>query len=170
MKNNLPFLEPRNELSLNATVVMAILIGLPKTRSGKLVLNLERLQIYLFLILNPTTLNKLLAKSNKTLIELREDEEYSVTSVSYNFDPLFGREKMQLILQFLSANGLLESTYSKDYGFVFNLNSKGLETYSEFSGEYFHDLSKYTEKASQLQSSSVGKLNSGLNQIIKDGG
>ncbi len=167
---NLPYIEPINELSLNVGVVMSILARLAQTKTGKLVLNLERIQIYLFLVFRPTTLNKLLSYQKQHTVRLRTEEEFSVNAISANVDQLFDRNSLQVILKLLHQRDFLEIDYNKTNGFMFSLTEQGKKQFCDLNGKFYTDINRYTDKIFQMQSVKVSTLNAHLNQIFKQNG
>lgn len=165
--SELPYLEPSDDFSLNVGLVSVILETLSETKRGKKVLNFERIQIFLYLVLRPHVLNKILRRQGKSEVVLSEVEFFSINSISSNVDPLFDRKKIKLILQFLGTQKFLDVTYTKNDGFLFNLSEAGTLYAKNFHDNYFEDIRRFSIKLSNLQSISLSKLNADLNSIFK---
>jgi hypothetical protein len=70
MNKDLPFVIPENDLDLNLLLVYTVVYYLNKTSTGKLVLDIERLNIYVYLVKNPHILYKVLVFQYLNLQEL----------------------------------------------------------------------------------------------------
>lgn len=165
--HNLPYLEPANEFSFNAAMLLLVLDHLAKTKRGKKVLNLQKLQIYLYLVSRPTVLNQVLRLESKPEVPLREDEYFSTAAISNNVDPLFHRQRIKALLQFVASKGLVQIDYKKDLGFLFELNEKGQILAQNLVGGFFDDVKRYTDHIVFLHPLTDVKLNAHLNHIFR---
>ena len=160
----LPFLDPEDDIYINLSIILKTL---GKTSRGTLKVNNSKLHIFLYLIKNPMTLNKILGVLGKGTALLRQSDTYSITSISPNLDPLFDREALKALLSILVAKSLVTVVYKKDNGFFYTLSESGAITASEFHDEYLFEVSLLCNKLKRILSLSESRLNQTLNQIIR---
>lgn len=163
----LPFIEPEDDIYINLCVLLILISALEKTSRGILKLNNKKLHIFLYLLKNPTALNKMLSILGKDSAILQERDTYSVTSISPNIDPLFDREALKSLLSILVAKNLVTVTYQKDGGFLYCLSQAGIYLVTGLSGAYLTEITNLCEKLKALLSQSESQLNNTINRIIR---
>ena len=161
----LPFIEPDEDIYLNICVVMVIIYYLGSTKRGALKINNERLHIYDYLVRNPKKLNEFLLQLGKGNLSNTRDD-YSISSISYNLDPLFDRERMKSILTILTSNKLVNVTYKSKSGFLYSLTENGKSKVENLDCEYFSEIKYYSKQLASTLSLSDSQLNINLNKII----
>ncbi|MUK27623.1 hypothetical protein GNP44_08660 [Aliivibrio fischeri] len=164
----LPFIEPDEDVYLNISIVMIILYYLGSTKRGVLKMNNERLHIYDYLVRNPRKLNKFLNLLGKDGLSNTRDD-YSVSAISYNLDPLFDRSRMKDILTILASNSLIEVTYKNKSGFLYSLTEDGKSKVECLRCAYFSEIKFFSQQLFPTLSLSESKLNINLNKIITIG-
>ncbi len=167
--NNLPYLQPDKDFYLNIGIVMLIIDNTAITKLKKKILTIEMLQIFYFLVTRPVFLNKVLERAGKKTITIAEDEYYTVETLSVNFDELFDRDKLKLMIKFLSSKNWLTVNYNKKEGFLIQLNDEGKIRAKSLSSEYFIKINRYISQMKRLQSENASKLNGYINLVIKQG-
>ncbi len=167
--NSLPYLQPDKDFYLNVGIVMLIINGLAITKRKKKMLTLDILQTFYFLVTRPVFLNRVLEQAGKEKITMSEDEYYNVETLSVNFDELFDRDKLKLIIKFLASKKWLELNYNEKDGFLLQLNTEGELRSRSLSEEYFIKINRYINQLKLLQSENSSKLNSYINQVFKKG-
>jgi len=167
--NSLPYIEPNRELSLNLGLLLILLESLAVTKKEKRVLNLDKTQLFFYLLLNPVIMNRVLILAGKKEINMRENEYYTVSSMSSNVDALFDREKIKDLFKVLASKELIEVTYSAKEGFLFELNERGISQSQSLNDNYFSLVRKYTKQLETLRSFSIGKLNGFINMVLRTG-
>ncbi|MDC5819641.1 hypothetical protein OPW19_07360 [Vibrio europaeus] len=164
----LPFIEPDDDIYLNISVVLIVLYYLGATKRGSLKINNERVHLYDYLVRNPQKLGKLMNLLGKgNFISGRDD--YSVSSISYNLDPLFDRDRMKYILTVLAQKKLINVSYKNKEGFFYTLTDSGVKIVEDLEGEYFSEIKTYSKQLVSTLGLSMSQINSGLNQIIRIG-
>ncbi|NNN48701.1 ABC-three component system middle component 4 [Vibrio sp. 2-2(8)] len=164
----LPFIEPDDDIYLNISIVLIVLYYLGSTKRGALKINNERVHLYDYLVRNPKKLSKLLNILGKgNLIGNRDD--YSVSSISYNLDPLFDRDRMKYILTILAKKNLINVNYKNKEGFLYTLTDNGVKIVGDLEGEYFSEIKLYSQQLVSTLSLNISQINAGLNQIIRIG-
>lgn len=164
----LPFIEPDEDIYLNISIVMVILYYLGSTKRGSLKINNERLHIYDYLVRNPHKLSKFLNSLGKGSLS-RTRDDYSVSSISYNLDPLFDRRRMKDILTILTSNNLIEVTYKNKSGFLYSLTEDGKSKVESLDGTYFSEIKFFSKQLTSTLTLSDSQLNINLNKIITIG-
>lgn len=163
----LPFIEPEDDVYINLCVLLLLINSLAKTSRGTLRLNNNRLHVFLYLLKNPTALNKVLGILGKGNVVLQDRDTYSVTSISPNIDPLFDRAALKSLLSVLVAKNLVSVTYKKGDGFFYCLSEGGESAVSDLKGEYLSEIIQLCEKLKSLLSYTEGQLNKTINRIIR---
>ncbi|WP_373090853.1 ABC-three component system middle component 4 [Zhongshania sp.] len=163
----LPFIEPEDDIYINLCVLLLLIGALAKTSRGTLKLNNNRMHVFLYLLKNPTALNKVLGVLGKGNVILQDRDTYSVTSISPNVDPLFDREALKSLLSVLVAKKLVSVTYKEDDGFFYILSESGESAISNLNDEYLIEVKKLCEKLKGLSSHTESQLNKTINRIIR---
>lgn len=164
----LPFVEPDDDIYLNLSIVLILIFYLGSTKRGVLKMNNERIHLYDYLVRNPQKLSSFLRQLGKGDLIISRDD-YSVSAISYNLDPLFDRERMKYILTVLSQKKLVCVSYKSKEGFLYSLTDTGKKMVEELEGEYFSEIKLYSQQLISTLSISVSQLNARLNNIITIG-
>lgn len=164
---NLPYLIPDNDVDLNIALLLLIISKLEKSKKGKLLLNQEKLLIFMYLIKNPIMLDRVLFHLGDSL-ELSEVEFYSINSISVNLDPLFDHKWLKNLIKISAIKGLISVSYRKDDGFMFLLTKSGTDLAELFEGNYFNEIRKYLNKIETINTQTTTNLNRLLNDIFRN--
>ncbi|MDC8758132.1 ABC-three component system middle component 4 [Janthinobacterium fluminis] len=167
MKSIVPYVVPDHDVNLNSALLVLVLHFLAKSERGKLLLNNERLLIFLYLVKNPVALSNVLTQLGRQGLDLDESESYSINSISLNFDPLFDNDWLKSLLVRVSAKGLLQSEYRKVDGFMYYLSDQGNTIAEKFDGEYFGRIRGFLKSLIQIRAEPTRNLNQLLNNIFK---
>lgn len=173
MLNSLPYIPIDEELDLNTAMLALLLSKLSKNKKGNFVLDLEKIQIFLYLIKNPSKISKILRLADKPSPPLDKKLTHTIESMSSNVDMLFNRQKIKVLIRRLAALGFLKCEGTAESNSIrFHLSDSGaafantLE--SEVSdGNYISSLIEIISKLEPLQSQPTTKLNSWLNTLFK---
>ena len=163
----LPFIEPDDDIYLNLCVLLLLINALAKTNRGTAKLNNNRMHIFLYLLKNPTSLNKMLDILGKGNVILQDRDAYSVTSISPNIDPLFDRVALKSLLSVLVTKKMVTVTYKNNDGFFYCLSESGKNAMSDLNDEYLIEIRLLCEKLKSLLSYTEGQLNKTINRIIR---
>ncbi|MCZ8433915.1 ABC-three component system middle component 4 [Achromobacter ruhlandii] len=161
----LPYRVPDNELTLNVAILLIIIFALGRSTRGKLLLNNERLRLFLYLLKNPIKLNELLICNEKSHATLQSHEEYSVASISNNADILYDDSVTKELLQYAAASHLLEVEYRKTDGFMYCLSPAGINVVNQLVGDYYDHLHLYANALAQLNAIPTSTLNEQADRI-----
>lgn len=188
MSHNLPYLLIDDDFSLNFSIVALVLFKLSHSVKGNAMLDFDKLQIFLYLVKNPSKINPMLALAGKKLSPIKSRYIYTIESLSSNVDVLFDRSKLKFLLKHMAARGMLECDnftnlkslkyYLSPVGIRFveeliDLNSDGTgeaprgSNDNEYDTSYFKATLDVAEALTSLQTQPTTKLNSYLNSIFK---
>lgn len=166
--NNLPYLIPDDDVDLNVALLLLLVEALGTSQRGKLLLNKEKLLLFMYLIKNPIMLDRLLVVLGDPGLNLSQTELYSVNSIAVNLDPLFDNRLIKPLLKICAAKKLISVSYRKDDGFMFLLTSEGHELVTKLSGDYFENIRDYLKRIKNLKSESITNLYRVLNDIFQN--
>ncbi len=96
-------------------------------------------------------------------------DDYSVSSISYNLDPLFDRDRMKDILTILASNKLILVEYKNKDGFLYSLTEDGRNKVDSLDSDYFSEIKLLSEQLIPTLSLSMSQLSNSLNKIIRIG-
>ncbi|EMA2446694.1 hypothetical protein U2G60_001927 [Vibrio fluvialis] len=164
----LPFIEADENIYLNISIVMILLYYLSFTKRGAMKMDNERIHIYDYLVRNPQKLSKFLNSLGQGVF-FNMNDDYSVSSISYNLDPLFDRDRMKNILTILASNNLIEVDYKNKSGFLYSLTEDGKNKVERLDGEYFSEIKHLSKLLIPTLSLTISQLNVSLNKIIRIG-
>lgn len=160
--SKLPYFIPDEELSLNVGVLILMLEKLGATSRGRLLLNNERLRTYLYLIKNPLILNRVLRKFCYPVARLEAYDEYSISGISDNLDPLHDDHRLKHLLSVLAGYGFIDVKYKKTEGFLYKLSAKGKAIEKSIDGDYFCSVRNYMGAMASLNNVSTSNLNAAI--------
>lgn len=164
---SLPYVVPEQDNFLNSGILLLVIQNLGKSTRGKLLLNNERLLIFMYLIKNPIVMAKLLSELNRPTLLLSEVEAHSVSSLAVNMDPLFDTDWIKHLLQRVASVGLLTVSYRKSEGFLYDLTETGDKIAEKLTGNYFDKAREYISALDTLKAETTTNLNSALNLIFR---
>lgn len=188
MSQKLPYLLIDDDFTLNYGIIVLILYKLGLSTKKNAVLDFEKLQIFLYLVKNPSKINPLLALAGKKFTPINSQYTYTIESLSTNVDVLFDRSKLKFLLRQLAARGMLECDSLTDpkslkyllspngIQFAESLTSSAPETNkdSDFNSStpppaenYFVAALEVISSLIAIQSQTTTRLNAYLNTIFK---
>lgn len=157
-KNRLPFIEPNSEFSFRIAVALKLLDALSLSNRQKMIMTLDRLQLYLYLSLFPERINFLLRSMQKSDVIFDAVDVVTIKPEFINIDLYIERQNIKEILQFMSAIDVLNVAYLEKEGFVYSLNEKGKSIASQMTSPYFNRLHRYLGYLENFNSSAPAKL------------
>lgn len=164
---SLPYLVPEQDDSLNSGIVLLAIQNLGKTSRGRLLMNNERLLIFMYLIKNPLIMAKVLNQLGRSSPTLGEQDTHSVSSLAVNLDPLFDADWIKRLLQYIASVGLLTVKYRKAEGFLYSLTEAGDMIAEKLTGNYYDKVREYISALDTVKAESTTNLNSALNSIFR---
>jgi len=135
-----------------------------------MLLNNERLLIFLYLLKNPVLLAKLLTKMGGTPPALRNEDVFSVSSLSVNVDSLFDTPRIKALLLHIASKGFLSAAYRKADGFVYTLTKSGEEAANALTGDYFDKIRALIAALEVVKLTPTPSLNAALSDIFRSEG
>ncbi|MCS2163258.1 hypothetical protein MUU47_19435 [Scandinavium sp. H11S7] len=166
-ENNLPYIPLDEEYSLNIAMLAITVSILAHSKKGGLSLDINKLQIFLYLIRNPSKIDSALAVSGKKPACVEPQLTYTIKSFSSNVDILFDNSKVKYLIKIMSMRGLLSAEKKNDESVKLFLSEKGKVFADSFTDGYFKEISRLAKALLPLQALSTSKLNSVINQVFK---
>lgn len=166
-KGNLPYIPLDEEYGLNFSMLVVMISMLSHNKAGNLVLDINKLQIFIYLVKNPSKIDNVLSAAGKKSALIEPQLTYTIKSYSSNVDILFDNNKIKYLLKMMAAHGFLMAEKNSEDSTKIYLSSKGLSFAEGFNEGYFLEIKKLIRAVAPLQSLAVSKLNSILNQVFK---
>ncbi|MGK9416171.1 ABC-three component system middle component 4 [Pseudomonas cedrina] len=173
MISSLPYLPIDEEFDLNVAILALLLLKMAQSGRGNLVLDFEKIQIFLYLIKNPSKISKVLRLADKPNTPLDKRLTHTIESMSSNVDILFDRRKVKLLIRRLASLGFLKCEGdAKSSSIRYALSDIGNNFACSLAGEaadknYFYSLIEIISKLGPLQSQPTTKLNAWLSTLFK---
>jgi len=164
--NALPFIPLDEEVNLNIAILIIILSTLSKNKNGVFLLDKNKIQIFMYLIKNPSKLEDILLLTGKKSAPIAMEETFTMKSLSLNVDMLFDSMKVNSLLKKLALLGMLNVSKVDGVSF-FSLTEYGDEVYQELDDEFFLKINRLAKNLDKIKSLTSGNLNSLLNEVFK---
>ncbi|MGP2899617.1 ABC-three component system middle component 4 [Serratia ureilytica] len=166
-RSNLPFIPLDEEYSLNLSIMVIIIANMSKNSKGNLVLDMNKLQVFLYLVKNPSRIISILNIAGKKNSFIDQQQTYTIKSLSSNVDILYDNNRIKCLIKKLAFSGVLLADKIEDNTVKLYLSDKGLALAEKFDGAYFETLKMLVLAIKPLQSLPASKLNSLLNQVFR---
>ena len=102
MIKNLPFITPEDDFELNLLLTFQIVYFLNSTSKGLNILDIERLNIYVYLLKNPHILYSVLIRLDKKTFTLKSYENSSYKSERNDIETTYDNEIIRYYIQVLT--------------------------------------------------------------------
>jgi predicted transcriptional regulator len=164
--NKLPFVLPDKDINLHISVISAILNELSTSKRGKLLLTLDRLAIFEFLIKNPFVLYEVV-KTDLAIpyFALKDNEIGSIGTKYINKKNLFDYVELKKVIQLLLLYEIVEIKRDKNEIF-YVITPKGRAFVNDLESVYFQRVKELCNILSHLTSIPISKLKLQINPII----
>ncbi|KXJ37389.1 hypothetical protein AX282_20525 [Bacillus spizizenii] len=167
MKNKIPFIIPENDINLRIFRFLMIIDQLAYTQRGKLVINIDRLVIFDFLIRNPFILKQVLSiKNNKTNLRLLRYEFETVSTLFPNKIALVDTKSTKEIIKLMIAYKMLKVFQEKDDLF-YVLTDKAKLIVNQIDTDYSVRVKELCEAMLVLRSVTINDLKKVINPLVK---
>lgn len=166
-KNNLPYIPLDEEYGLNIAMLAITVSILSHSKKGNLSLDINKLQIFIYLIRNPSRIDAALIFSGKKPANLECQLTYTIKSFSSNVDILFDNSKIKFLLKKMAICGILKAVKESDETAKLFLSEKGIEFVNSLDFGYFLEVKSLAKALLPLQALQVTRLNSVINQVFK---
>jgi len=166
-ENNLPYIPLDEEYSLNMAMLAITISILSHSKKGGLSLDINKLQIFLYLIKNPSKIDSALAVSGKKPACVETQLTYTIKSFSSNVDILFDNSKVKFLIKIMTIRGLLSAKKKSDESVKLFLSEKGKDFADSLTEGYFEEIKRLAKALLPLQALPASKLNSVINQVFK---
>ncbi|EIR5677461.1 hypothetical protein LW936_004703, partial [Escherichia coli] len=100
-KNNLPYIPLDEEYSLNFAMLAIAISILSHSKKGVLSLDINKIQIFMYLIKNPSKIDCALTVSGKKPACVESQLTYTIKSFSSNVDILFDNSKVKYLIKIM---------------------------------------------------------------------
>jgi len=162
----LPFVVPDKDVHLRLSILTTLLHELSMTKRGKLLLTLDRLAIFEFLIKNPFVLYELV-KTDTTIpyFSLRDNEVGSIGTKYINKKDLFNYSELKKILQLLLLYEFVDIQKLKNE-FFYVITDKGSSFIKGLDSDYHQRVKELCAILFHLTSIPPTQLKSKINPII----
>jgi hypothetical protein len=164
---SLPYLQIDNELDLNSSLLILLLDKLAINKNKNFKLDFSKLQFFLYLLKNPSKINKVLEISGRKLAILEDRFIFTIESESVNVDILYDKKRIRVLLRYLSIKGLLSVHNGSAGEIFFSLTEAGTDLSKKLKSNYLTSIRMHLDNLKVLQSLSSSKLFSILNQMFK---
>jgi hypothetical protein len=167
MTNSLPYIFLDNDFNLNLALLILVLDEHGVSARGKNALDFDRLQVFLYLIKNPSKINLVLLAAGKKETTIEALHTYTIESRSSNVDILFKREKTKILIKSAASYGFLAVERLDDGALMYFLSGDGEKICSELTGAHFDSVRRLILALKPLLSVPTSKLFSILSGIFK---
>lgn len=133
----LPYTSPERDLHFNVALGLLVLNHLAETNRKKLLLNLDRLSLFIFLLKNPLIATRLLSMLGHPSFTVDGSEAFSVRSLAPSWDELLDRRQVKSLVRYLAARKMLCATYRKNDGVMLDLTEVGKSSSETLDGPFF---------------------------------
>lgn len=161
---NLPFIDPDRNIHLNLAIVLIIVGRLSNSKRGKGVLDKSRINIYHYLLTNPTQLQLAVLNSGKTPPRIDVENEFNLKALAPDIDEAYDTKEIALLIQALIEKNLISCSPSDDGSALYSITPEGEQLEQSLTSEYFDVIRAYCRNLIELQSIAVSKL---LKEISK---
>lgn len=148
----LPYTSPERDLHFNLALGLLVLDQLAETNRKKLLLNLDRLSLFIFLMKNPLVATRLLSLLGHGAFLVDSSESFSVRSLAPSWDELLNQEPVKTVVRYLGARKMLCAAYRKSDGVMLNLTDEGKSSAKALDGPFFRRAVARVELLAQLNS------------------
>ncbi len=166
VEHNINFIIPENDINLRLSRLLVIINELAFTQRGKLVINIDKLTIFDFLVRNPFLLKNVLKVKSKTNLKLLNEEFGSIASMYPSNLALVETTSTKTLIKILVSYDML--TVIQDEGELYYiLSDKGKSFISEIETDYIVRMKELCKSMLVLRSVSTNDLKKIINPVVK---
>jgi hypothetical protein len=166
VKDNIPFIIPENDINLRLARFLTIIDTLAYTQRGKLVINIDKLIIFDFLIKNPFLLRKVLEVKHSIKLKLLNEEYGSVTTLFPSKTSLVDIQSAKELIKLMISYNMLKVIEEKDELF-YTLSDNGKSIINEIDTDYVIRIKELCKTMLVLRSVSTNDLKKIINPLVK---
>ncbi|MCT1399336.1 hypothetical protein M4D81_09925 [Paenibacillus sp. p3-SID867] len=164
--NKLPFIIPENESNVRFARLLILIESLGVGKRGKLLLSIEKLSTYDYLVRNPVLLQKLLnTEGQGKLMDLEEKEVDSIESLFPNRASLYDYNTIKKFTYSLIYNGYVSVEHNKEGHIFYYVTEPGREFVDKLESAYLHRIKDLCKVLVPLQKYSASQLQRTLKSI-----
>jgi hypothetical protein len=146
----LPYTSPERDLHFNVSLALLVVAHLAETSRKTLILNVERLTLFVFLLKNPLIAARLLSLLGCASFVVENSESFSVRSLAPNWDELLSYRQVKSVVRYLAAREMLSADYRKGDGAVLYLTEAGRITSGGLQAPFFKRASERLQLLAKL--------------------
>ncbi|WP_308723138.1 ABC-three component system middle component 4 [Paenibacillus polysaccharolyticus] len=162
----LPFIVPENESNVRLARLLILIQFLGVSKRGKLLLSIEKLSTYDYLVRNPVLLQKILETVDQgKLMDLQEKEADSIESLFPNRASLYDYSTIKKITYSLIYNEYISVEHSKEGHIFYFATELGREFVEQLESTYFNRIKELSKVLIPLQKFSASQLQKILKSI-----
>jgi hypothetical protein len=166
VKNKIPFIIPENDINLRIFRLLMIIDKLAYTQRGKLVINIDRLVIFDFLIRNPYLLKQVLSVKNKSSISLLRNEFGTVSTLFPSKVALVDTQSTREIIKLMITYDMLK-VIEENNELFYTLTDNAKLIVKQIDTEYSIRINELCEAMLVLRSLSINDLKKIINPLVK---
>lgn len=166
VKDNIPFIIPENDIYLRIARFLTIIDKLAYTQRGKLILNVDKLTIFDFLVKNPYLLKQVLEVKHRINLKLLKVEYGSVASLFPTKRALVDVQTTRELIILMISYNMLKVIFEKEEMY-YTLSDKGKEFINEIDTDYVIRIKELCESMLVLRSVSTNDLKKIINPLVK---
>lgn len=160
------FIVPENNINLRLSRLLVIINELSYTQRGKLVINIDRLTLFDFLVRNPFILKNVLKAKGNTVLNLLNEEFGSIATMYPSKVSLFDTTTTKVLIKSLiSYNMLTVKQYEGEL--FYTLSEKGKQFISEIETNYVVRMKELCKSMLVLRSVTTNDLRKIINPVIR---
>ncbi len=164
--SRLPFIIPEKDLSLRISVIVMILERLSYTKRNKLILNLDKLAIYEFLVTQPFVLHELVKKEPKfSYFSLQENEKDSIRTKYINTNSLVDYSAIKELIQVLLFYDFVKIKQEKN-DFFYVITQDGTDFINSIESNYLTRIRELCDVVGSVTTLSSSNLKQLINSIL----
>ncbi|OIK09929.1 ABC-three component system middle component 4 [Bacillus sp. MUM 13] len=166
MKDNIPFIIPENDINLRLARFLIIIDTLAYTQRGKLVINIDKLIIFDFLVKNPFLLRKVLEVKHRIKLKLLNEEYGSVTTLFPSKMSLVDIQSAKELIKLMISYNMLKVVEDKEELF-YTLSDNGKSIFNELDTDYIIRIKELCKTMLVLRSLGTNELKKIINPLVK---
>ena len=166
MRLKLPFLNIDDQLDFNLSLVILIIHKLSSATAKVNKLNFSKIQLFLFLIKNPSRINDVLIEADKKPTIIDPKYIYTIESYSLNIDIIGDKMKTIFLLKKLVSLNLVSIVTDNKNGIYYQLTINGQNIADKLDSKYFSTINDLLVGLKPLNTFKSDKLYSIFNKSL----
>lgn len=166
VEHKIHFILPENDINLRLSRLLVIINELAYTQRGKLVINIDRLTLFDFLVRNPLLLKNVLKVKSNTILKLLNEEFGSIATMYPSKVSLIETTTTKVLIKILVSYDML-TVIQYEGELYYTLSDKGKLFISEIETDYVVRMKELCKSMLVLRSVSTNDLREIINPVIR---